>query len=142
MTESTLTALIDTALARSREPDPHVVARRLLTRLPDELRAELLIAGLVDRVRNRIHLDRMHNGLTQRRPGPSKWSVIRVPVLGKFLEDCDLSDLEALAQDYRERGAALIARATEVDGLADDLRASGCATVGEMWSQADKDLAA
>jgi|SRR6185312_11309638 len=129
----TLTGTIDAYLARSREADSHVIARRLLAKVTEH-HETILLAGLAYLVRQRIHVDRHATGLTPS-AGPSKWSVVkRVPVLGKLLEDCDVSDLEALAEDYRRRAGAMLARADEVEQLADQLRASGCGTVGEMWA--------
>lgn len=138
--ERTLAELVDASLARSREPDPHVIAKRLLPKLSPAMRESILLDGLAYHVRWRIRVDRARDGLTT---GPSKWSIAkRVPVLGKLLEDCDLSDLEALADDYRRRADDMLARAEEVDQLADQLRTSRCRTVGEMWARTEGSLAA
>lgn len=141
---SGLTALIDAALADMREADPHVIARRLLPNLTEEMREKLLLVGLTDRVSQAMARARS-NGIAApvRREGPSKWEVAkRVWVAGehKLLADCDFSDLMTLGEQHREISARNIARAVEYEQLAAELREAGCATVRELWER--KDLAA
>lgn len=138
-----LSQLIVAALAKSTEADPHVIARRLLPQLENDHVDELVLAGLLDRVSKHIQMVR-GSGVTARPAGPSKWRVVQRVCPGsqwKLLEDCDLSDLVMLAEQSRDLAARNAARALEYEQLADRLRASGCATVGELWAR-DESLAA
>lgn len=130
-----LSELIRRELARSREPDPHVVGRRLLPKLTEEMRQEILVQGIAELVRREIRLARMDKSVGV--PGPSRRSIVmreRVCVRGDWmmLEECGVDDLLAIADEYRTRSKQLAAKALEFDGLAHELKRSGCATVGEM----------
>ena len=56
--EQKLWQTIDQALSKSKEPDPHVIARRLLPRLSEVQREEALMKVLVELVTERIRFER------------------------------------------------------------------------------------
>ena len=158
MSDFNLSALIRETLSRSREPDPHVIARRLFARIPQEHRDAALVACLGDRVRIEIGRQRMHaNGLVpatdQRsadthisgvgggdRVGRSKWSRLapalkqRYSVGGewKMLADCTAEDCELIAEEYARRAAEQAAVEARFRELAKRLRAAGVATVADL----------
>lgn len=130
--EQTLAALIERALT-TKEPDPHVIAMRVVPKLSDEVRQQMIYAGVLDRVCKQISFERSAG---PRKPGPSKWATVQRVAPGgewKLLADCTTDDLLLLAAEYRQRSDELLAREREYRELAGQLRASGCATVGEMW---------
>jgi hypothetical protein len=137
----TITTLIDATLARTREADPHVIARRLLPKVSAEDLRTLALAGLVDRVSKRVHLAReLGLGAPVRREGRSRWQVAqRVCAAGEWrlLEDCGVAELDALIEQHEVIVAQNAARADEYRALRAQLVASGCATVGEFWARED-----
>jgi hypothetical protein len=137
--EQSLRHLLREALARSREPDPHVVARRVASKLSRETLIGAAIWGLEAMAREQIRITRYAA------PGPSRHSIVmreRVAIgdVWMFLDDCGADELLMLASEYRERSEAMLAKAVEYESLADELQRSGCATVGDLWAR--KDLAA
>ena len=137
--ELSVRELLREALAKSREPDPHVVARRVALKLPRELLLEAAAWGLETMARVEVHKERCSQS------GPSRRSIVmreRVAVgeTWMFLDDCGTAELLLLAGEYRERSKAMLTKAAEYESLAEALQRSGCATVGEL--RARKDLAA
>lgn len=144
----TFRELLRQALAEDAEPDPRVVARRVLMMATAEQLAEAQLVGAEYSARQLTHqaagtwADRHET-----RVGPSRYLIAlreRVNIDGtwKALDDCIHADLLWLAQDYRERSEALIEKAREVETLASDLGRSGCATVGEMRARSSHKVAA
>lgn len=146
MTDFDLNALIDRALA-SKEPDPHVIARRLVTRIPDEQLRELVGALLVERVTLRMRMQRNTNllgqsiddtqGRTAERTvqGRSRWERHqRYCVAGtwKFYPDLSADDCDVIADGYAERAAANAALEQRFRDLAKQLRASNVERVAEL----------
>jgi hypothetical protein len=133
--------LIRAELARSREPDPHKITRKLVMRLNDADRLSLVTAGMTALVMEEIHFSRMEaaEAAEAPAPGPSRRSVVRQRVCAagdwKMLDDCNVADLEAIALDYRSRETQMATKAVEYEAMAERLRRSGCATVGEMLAR-------
>jgi hypothetical protein len=147
----TLSDLIRRELAKSKEADPHVIGRRLLPRLTDDMRAEVLARGIGELVTEAIRFERMKGGSATENAshatGPSRRSVamrerVYVGSEWKMLDECGVDDLLAIASDYRTRSEQLAARSLEFDALAQELKRSGCATVGEMRARAERRVAA
>jgi len=135
--EQHLNDLIDKALARSTEPDPHVIARELLPRLTAAQRDEAIVRVLVELVTERIRFERAAERTAK--PGPTRWSIAsRECVAGvwKFRTDLTVDDLFMLAEEYATRGNRLLTISDEYRTLGERLRASGCATLGELESLA------
>jgi hypothetical protein len=135
--EQSLSDLIAQILSRTKEADPHVIARRYLAKLTPEMREQLVLVGFADRISRMVATVRSDGVKTPTRSvGKSKWQVAqRVCPAGehKLLSDCDLSDLLLLEKQHLALSAMNQARALEYRDLADQLFASGCDTVGEMW---------
>lgn len=132
--EERLHEIIDRALARSKEPDPHVIARKLLPRLSVVQREEALMRVLSELVAERIRVDRQVERGTMR-SGPSRWSIAtRVCVGGewKFRSDCTADDLFALADEYAARAASMTALSDEYRALGERVLAAGVSTLGEL----------
>lgn len=138
----TVLELICRELARSKEDDPSVVARRVLPKLSAKQREELLVEGVEQLAHQAVLQSRQEkrSGNAPAKSGPSRWKVAmpeRVYVgEWKLLEKCGAEDLLWLAADYRMRAEQMAVKATEFEQLAHDLEGSGCATVGEMWARA------
>lgn len=144
MADFDLDALIRASLDRSREADPHVIARRLIARIPDEHLRAALAECLGDRVRHVMHLDRMRSAAPEV-PSPagrgrSRWEQAapllrqRYCVAGewKLLGDCTADDCDLLADDYARRAAQQAAVEARFRRLAAQLRASGASTVSDL----------
>lgn len=156
MSEFDLNALIRDTLARSREPDPHVIARRLVPKIPREQRDAALADCLGDRVRIEIGRQRMKASPvpaqdavdTQRtsggggvKVGRSKWTRLapalrqRYSVGGewKLLRDCTADDCDVIAEGYARRSAEQAAIQGRFQFLAEVLRGTGpTATVADL----------
>lgn len=121
-------------LATSKNPDPRALARRLAMRLSIDQREDAVIecCSLILQSETRI----MREVPTSTTVGRSRWSTARerFPVAGgwKFLDNCTYEDLLSVADQYAARAAANANREREVRELAEELRRSGYATVGEM----------
>jgi hypothetical protein len=151
MTESELNTLIRDALASWKEPDPHVIARRLYGRLSDEQREQMVVTGLAARIGQLTRMELTDGGIAPSPPrvGRSKWQrnvryTQRVCVAGeyKFLGDCTVADVEALAVEREERAARLSEWAARWRELAARMRATGAVTVSELPDVDTEGLAA
>lgn len=156
MSEFNLNALIRDTLARSREPDPHVIARRLVARIPQENRDAALADCLGDRVRIEIGRQRMKTSPVPAHPddgaqvelgrggaktGRSKWTRLG-PALRqrysvgdgwKMLRDCTAEDCDLIAKDYARRSEEQAALQGRFMFLAEVLRSTGpTATVADL----------
>lgn len=155
--QSDLRTRVREALTKSREPDPHVITRRLLPKLTGKDKTELVLTGLVAICTEEIRFARTpyeagkscgDRAYEPPQPGPSRWQQSmpeRVNIAGKgwqLLAECGVEDLITLAGQYSERAAANAARATEYRELARLLEASGCATVGDMRAREEEEKAA
>lgn len=135
MTEFSLNELIRDTLGRSKEPDPHVIARRLLAKIPLSERDRLALHGLAERVSLEVRLQRIAAPSSARRAGESRWVRLRRECIRgdwKLFADCTLEDVEWLAADRREQSARLAAVAEYFDGIAARMRAAGAATVADL----------
>lgn len=154
-----LSGWIRAAMADSAEPDPHVLARRLLDELPESAVRNLALVGLVHRVSQEMAAARQINvkaptvemAVPKESPkvltrGRSKWHVhvsVHVPHAGhKLLMNCNVADLRALAESHREISERNLSRARDYEELAEELAASGASTLGEMWGCAAVEVAA
>ena len=146
MSEFDLNALVRDALAEWHEPDPSVVARRLLLTIPAERHAEALEVCLRDRVRIVIGQQRMHVRESQRgnsRAGRSRWErhgpvfdALSQPysVNGEWKPFGELTadDCDVLAADYARRAAEQAAMDDRFRKLARLLRSRDCARVADL----------
>jgi hypothetical protein len=138
--ETELRKLMRAELARSKEADPRVVANRLALKLDDDARAAAISYGLKAIAHEEVHFARMEAAEYDPNParvGPSRRSVVlreRVWVdrEWKILDDCDVDDLLWIADDYRRQSEQLAEKERVYVELAEELRRSGCATVGDM----------
>lgn len=146
MTDFDLNALVDRALA-SKEPDPHVIARRLVARVPeDELRA-VVASLLVERVTLRMRMQR--NLPVGQRPsdaqsspaagtaGRSRWERhARYCVAGewKFYPDLSADDCDVIADGYAERAAANAVLEGKFRDLAKQVRTARVERVADLDS--------
>jgi hypothetical protein len=160
-----LRKLIHEMLGRSEEADPHVIAKRLVTRIPQEDLREALASSLADTVRIEIGRLRMqafnrpaptsvHAGSSEEasgRVGKSRWErhaeVLlnqRIFVDGdwKILRDCTADDLEKVADGHADRAREAEAVAARFRGFAAKVRAAGVATMGELDKRIIEGLAA
>jgi hypothetical protein len=146
MTEFNLNTLIERALTW-KEPDPHVIARRLLPRIPAEERDAILASLLVERVTLLMRSQRSDNlapGQTssetqgERAGGKSRWERhaprLRYPTADgwKFRGDLTAEDCDRLADNYEARAAANAAAGAEFRALAERLRAAGAQRVADL----------
>lgn len=140
--EFDLNHLIRETLAGSREPDPRVVARRLVSRIPDHHVREALGVCLPDRVREVARTCRVDAPETPSalpagrswRAGAASMLRQRYPVDGgwKFLGDCTAADCESIAAEYARRKAEQAAVEARFRRLASELRRAGAATVADL----------
>ena len=145
LSNDSLRELVRSSLARSKEPDPKIIARRLFGRLDnDQLQAAALI-GLEFLTRNEsVSLEPANTPVS--RPGPSRRSVAlhRSFMIGgeyKLLTDCTVNDLQLVAVDYRERSQTMLDKAVEAEELANELKKSGCKTYGAMLLKQERKAA-
>lgn len=148
MSDFDLNGLIDRALD-GKEPDPHVIAKRLLTRIPQpELRA-IAAALLVERVKLRMRMQRSPS-LGHPRNGNQSTSAEGTPAAGrsrwdrhsrycvagewKFYDDLSADDCDVIADGYAERAAANAALELKFRDLAKQLRSARVERVAELAS--------
>jgi hypothetical protein len=145
MTDFDLNALVDKALA-SKEPDPHVIARRLVARVPAEHLRDVVAALLVVRVSLRMRMQRAglaadhpgrdaHRSNVGGKPGASRWQRhARYCVAGewKFYDDLSADDCDLIAADYQERADANAALAERFRETARLIRAAGAVRVADL----------
>lgn len=93
MSDFDLNALIDRALA-GKEPDPHVIARRLLPKVPRDERDALLASLLVERVTLRMRMGRSAWLATDLAQGHSESDALSRPALGDLAADRSRSDAQ------------------------------------------------
>lgn len=155
MSDFDLNRLIREYLTRTKEADPHVIARRLVARIPTEERDAALASCLGDRVRIEIGRQRMHAHAlpvaAQPRPGVS-WrkraaSVLnqRIPVPGggwKQIGDVTADEFDAIADDHARRAAEQEAVAARYRRYAQELRRSGAATLRDLGEDFELGVAA
>lgn len=149
MTDFDLNALVDRALT-SKEPDPHVIARRLVARVPEEELRAVVASLLVERVTLRMRMQRSDHlapGHTPRdahtchagasAAGRSRWERhARYCVAGqwKFYPDLSADDCDVIADGYAERAAANAALEVRFRDLAKQLRGAGVERVADLAS--------
>lgn len=143
--------LIASALGRSKERDPRVIARRLVTRIPEEQLREVLADCLSDRVRIEMTRHRMQAfGSSEPKAGTSRWRRHRLGLLDvgmcvngewKALGDCTPDDLDSLADEHGERAQQELALERRYRDLAARMRAAGATTLRALAAD-DLELAA
>lgn len=137
-----LSTLVKEAVEKSDEPDPHVIARRLLLQIPEEHLREALGETLPAYVRIR-GVQPARSGETagepgrpggSPKPGNNRWGRARWSVNGewKFERDLTADDCDAIAEDYAQRAAQNAAMEAKFRARAEQLRASGKHTLGEF----------
>lgn len=141
-----LNAEIDRALA-SNEPDPHVLAARVMRRIPDDMLRDILSEILVERVTLRMRSYRHDAGDAGyaeipapvekgRRVGRSKFRVYmdRHCIAGewKMRPDWTIEDVRWIRHDYQSRADANARMAARFVELEERMVATGVQTVGEL----------
>lgn len=112
-----LKTFVREGVEESTEADPHVIAKRLAPRIPDEHLAAVVATLLLSRVSYEIRQQRREIRLpgADPEPGPSSTaeagSVLELRYsVGedgwKMLGECDADDIHAIADDYRRRATA------------------------------------
>lgn len=123
----------------ANEPDPAVIAANLLSTVTVD--DEFLLWALVERaklcqrhLRNVIHSEDTSGA---QKKGRSRWSQVRevAPFVHKFVDELTEADLVEIVDRYSEQAAAAFAKGSEYQQMLNDLRESGCATVGEMLAK-------
>lgn len=137
MTEFNLDVLIRDALDRWKEPDPHVIARRLLAKVPMEERDAIVLHGLAERVSLAVRVQRSSGSVAEAPRAGRSWRqryVERVSVAGewKMLGDCTAEDVDWLAESRAVESVKLAAVAERFRSLAARMRAAGAATVADL----------
>lgn len=153
MTTFNLNELIRSTLERSREADPHVIARRLVARIPAEHVHAALADCLADRVRIQIGRSRMQHvgdllavdtttkAAATSRPGRS-WRKqtaalfaqrLFVPSAGwKRLGECTAEDCDAVADAHARRAVEQAVLEERFRAYARLLRDAGVATLADL----------
>ncbi len=148
--EFDLNQMIRDTLLRSKEADPHVVARRLVARIPEEHMHAALAVCLHDRVRIIIGQERMAARRTAPGTAGKSWASVAatvlaerryVPARGGWLRlgEMTAGDCESVAEDAARRAVWNEQVAARFSALADRLRAESAATVADLG---DLDLGA
>ncbi len=138
----TLASRIRDAVARSPSPDPHVVARKLLSKLSAEERDTLALSGLVERcslaTRAIRSAARDEGGGTT--VGRSRWQrhVSELDtshfVAGEWvlLGDCGAEQLDALAAQHAETASQHAALRDRFAAYAQQVRTAGVARLRDL----------
>jgi hypothetical protein len=120
------------------DADPHSVVEEAFHAMSRAQREEAALFGLHKMVTEITRNDRESPAKgKQSKAGPTRWAVARrqpynVNGEWKWLEECRVDDLLAIADDYKARAAAETAKEVEFRKLARDLARSPYETVGEM----------
>lgn len=146
-----ITELIKTELAKSNEADPHKIARKLLNKINNDQIQELLIRSMTELVTEQIRFSRAETftGPVSEgyRVGPSRRSIViqervRAKDQWKMIVDCNVNDLCYLAESYKRRTEQMAEKTQYYELLAEELKDSGYATVGEMWREQESKMVA
>lgn len=145
-----ITELICKELSKSNEPDPHKIAQKLINKVNNDQMQELLWRGMTELVTEQIRFARSDNAIsneTSYKVGPSRRSIViqeRVKTKNewKMLVDCSIDDLESIADGYRNRARQMQEKTQYYELLAEELKDSGYATVGEMWREQESEMVA
>lgn len=146
-----ITELIQNELAKSNEPDPHKIARKLLNKINNDQIQELLWRGMTELVTEQIRFSRAESNYGPvsegYKVGPSRRSIaiqerVRAKDEWKMLVDCNVNDLEVITEGYRKRTQQMAEKTQYYELLAEELKDSGYATVGEMWREQESAMVA
>jgi hypothetical protein len=128
-------------LALGNEPDPSVIASRLLQHGSVDISDEFIEWALGERVKlyqrtARNLPEAVEDDGAPSTQGRSRWSQVRevAPFVNKFVDELTEADIIEIINSYNAKANSYIAKANEYRQMLDDLRASGCSTVGEMQS--------
>lgn len=136
--------LIYKELLRGKEPDPHVIARRLLSRLDPEHTQEIVMYGLVERVqlcqrqvRAQRHFETNGDEKDDDAPsrGPSKWEAYRRAApfdVHKFEDELTVEDLRYIVDRYDAQIAGMNAARDYYANLLVLVERAGVPTVGDL----------
>lgn len=121
----------------SSTADPHAIAERVARKRSLELDDGFKHWAILERTKYLQRSARNHragNDSKMPKVGPSRWAQSRavLPFVYKFEDDATEADLLAVLDAYDKQISAGIATRARYERLLDRLRASGCATVGEM----------
>lgn len=132
-------------LAKTQEPDPHVIARRLLARFPKEHDPEARLTAVTQLVMELRRFDRMSVSSSQ--TGVGMGTPRRVVTLAKARyiagvwkaeDDCSWEDFIVKAEEYDSESEAAAAKAEECRRLAAAIQAAGVTTLGELKARKKK----
>jgi hypothetical protein len=139
-----LDALIKRQL-QTREPDPHVLARKVAARVPDDMLRAVMGDLLVERVSFLLRMQRASHDESAsptnlpksngEAAGRSKWHCDDrwpTPSGWKFQAELTAQDCDWLAREYQQRADANQRIADEFRLLAERLRATGVERVGDL----------
>lgn len=146
-----ITELICKELSKSNEADPHKIAQKIINKINNKQIQEVLQRGMIELVAEQIRFARSNSILNETsnnyKVGPSRRSIViqervRTKDEWKFLIDCNVNDLESIANSYRNRARQMQEKTQYYELLAEELKDSGYATVGEMWREQESEMAA
>ena len=130
---SRVSDLIDAAMVKGDEADPHVIARRLLRHLTQEERDDMVLRGLAEEVALRQRAVRAE--VPTAAPGPSRWSQVKrevAPFVNKFLDECTLDDLRQIVYLYDEQISRTQAVRERYAKLLAEMLRTGAETVADL----------
>lgn len=128
-------------LALGNEADPAVIATRMLqhgsVKITDEFLAWAMTTRVMQLQRVVRNTPEAADDTQQQTKGRSRWSQVRevAPFVNKFVDELTERDLIEIINAYNAQANAAILKANEYRQMLDELRQSGCSTVGEMQSQ-------
>lgn len=133
---------IKSQLTLGNEPDPSAIAARMLQHGSLTITDEFLQWAMTERVKmfqrnvRSVIEDVDHDPNTPSK-GRSRWAQVRevAPFVNKFVDELTEADLAVIINSYNAQANSAIERANEYRKMLEDLRASGCSTVGEMQAK-------
>lgn len=128
---------IKMVMEETGECDPDVITDALLNRKLVVMSREFRRWATRERVREIQRSSRNHIVVDDLEPaiGPSKWAVAirnRAPFVDKFIDELTVDDLNVILASYDAQIAAGMKQRERYERMLEQLKASGCATVGEM----------
>lgn len=127
-------------LQKTQEPDPHVIARRLLARFPKKYEAEAHLKALTELVMECRRLEPPGTpvaasasaamGTPRRTVTLNK--VRCIAGVWKLESECSWQDFIVKAEEYEKESDAALAAAADCRRIADTIRAAGVTTLSEL----------
>lgn len=132
---------IRSQLTLGNEADPDAIATRMLQHGNITLTDEFLEWALAERIRllqrTIRNLPEPVKNATNTAKGRSRWAQVRevAPFVNKFVDELTEADIITIINSYNVQANAAIDKANEYRKMLEDLKASGCSTIGEMQAR-------